>query len=98
MIHFSAVVPASPLGLSATLREARSFIVTLLVCLLGLFCAEPYAQSAAPVTDSAVASFPSKPLRFVVPYPPGGPLDVMARVLAEKVKPSEAIRYCCVIG
>mgnify|MGYP000635563577 CR=1 FL=1 len=88
MIHFSAVVPASPLGLSAMPRQARSFLVTLLVCLLGLFCTQPHAQSAVPVIDSAVASFPSKPLRFVVPYPPGGPLDVMARVLAEKVKAS----------
>ena len=30
----------------------------------------------------------AKPLRLVVPYPPGGPLDVVARVLAERVKDS----------
>jgi tripartite-type tricarboxylate transporter receptor subunit TctC len=29
-----------------------------------------------------------RPLRLVVPYPPGGPLDVVARVLAEQVKDS----------
>ncbi|MBX3623265.1 MAG: tripartite tricarboxylate transporter substrate binding protein [Rhizobacter sp.] len=28
----------------------------------------------------------TKPLRFIVPYPPGGPLDIVARALAERVK------------
>lgn len=32
--------------------------------------------------------WPTKSIRFVVPYPPGGPLDTMARVLAEQVKSS----------
>jgi tripartite-type tricarboxylate transporter receptor subunit TctC len=42
------------------------------------------------VTTAAQAQsqWPSKPIRFVVPYPPGGPLDTIARVLAEKVKVS----------
>ena len=29
-----------------------------------------------------------KPLRLIVPYPPGGPLDTVARALAERVKDS----------
>ncbi|OZI77421.1 Bug family tripartite tricarboxylate transporter substrate binding protein [Bordetella genomosp. 12] len=37
---------------------------------------------------AAQTDFPSKPLRFIVPYPPGGPLDTMARLLAEKVRDS----------
>lgn len=38
----------------------------------------------APAT--AADKFPQKPLQFIVPYAPGGPLDSVSRLLAEKVK------------
>jgi tripartite-type tricarboxylate transporter receptor subunit TctC len=38
-------------------------------------------------TTAAADEFPSKPIQFIVPYAAGGPLDGMARLLAEKAKP-----------
>ena len=36
----------------------------------------------------AAAAWPTKPVRIVVAYPPGGGIDVMARQIAEKVTPA----------
>lgn len=41
---------------------------------------------AAAATTLHAQAWPAKPLRFIVPYPPGGPVDVSARLLAPKLQ------------
>ena len=54
---------------------------TVLVALAG---AVTFSSSAA----LAQASFPSKSITMIVPFPPGGPTDLVARVIAQKMSES----------
>jgi tripartite-type tricarboxylate transporter receptor subunit TctC len=43
------------------------------------------ATSLAAVSLPALAAFPDKPVRIVVPFPAGGPVDVITRAVAERM-------------
>ena len=54
------------------------FFAALATAAVGLLLAFP-ASSQAP------SSYPSRPVKLVIPFPPGGPLDIVGRAIAQKL-------------
>jgi tripartite-type tricarboxylate transporter receptor subunit TctC len=52
---------------------------------LALFITLPALRSAAEETAPAAAAFPNRPIRIVVPFPAGGPTDILSRVIAQRM-------------
>lgn len=57
------------------MKPLRSFTCTLLGAALALACGHAWSQQ----------EFPSKPIRFITPYPPGGSTTVLARTIAQRL-------------
>jgi tripartite-type tricarboxylate transporter receptor subunit TctC len=57
----------------------RLFILRLLICLFGV------ALTGARMGQAQTQSYPSKPLKLIVPFPPGAGTDAVARLVAQKL-------------
>jgi len=63
-------------GISGSTR--RSFLTG--------FCVIACAAASTVNAQTDISSFPDRPVRIIVPYPPGGGSDILARVLADKLQ------------
>src|SRR5438046_713764 len=64
-------------------RQRRKDMITALVRLLGLTLCAIGMGSQAPAQE-----YPARPIRFIVPFPPGGTLDITARIMHPKLSES----------
>src|SRR5262245_2251995 len=51
-------------------------------------CALIVAVSAMPRTTAAAADYPTQTIKIIVPFPPGGGVDVVARMIAPRLSES----------
>ncbi|MDB5923100.1 MAG: hypothetical protein JWN13_2036 [Betaproteobacteria bacterium] len=54
-------------------------VAAVALCIVG------YASSATGQGADATRNFPSKPIRMIVPFPPGGSNDILGRFIAQKM-------------
>jgi len=59
----------------------------LLAFAAGILCAA-FAASPLPAAAQSAESFPSRPVKIVVPYAPGGATDIIARIVAARLTDS----------
>lgn len=58
---------------------------TIVALLLGTAASWTLAQSTS---TGAVQAYPTRPIRIIIPYPPGGTSDILARLIGSKINES----------
>jgi tripartite-type tricarboxylate transporter receptor subunit TctC len=60
-------------------KRLSAFAIVALLALL------PALPAGADETADAAKAFPSRPIRIIVPFPAGGPTDILARVIGQRM-------------
>jgi tripartite-type tricarboxylate transporter receptor subunit TctC len=55
-------------------------------------CALSFLLAIAPCSTALAQAFPAKPVRMIIPFPPGGPTDLMGRMAAERLSRSWGVQ------
>jgi tripartite-type tricarboxylate transporter receptor subunit TctC len=63
-------------------RRPRRLSPSIVLALLGMLAGLPAAAEEA---ADAARAFPSRPIRIIVPFPAGGPTDILSRVIAQRM-------------
>jgi tripartite-type tricarboxylate transporter receptor subunit TctC len=66
-------------------RRSKSPCVAALASSIAVLSCLALCGSSALGQSAAESSFPDRPIRLIVPYTPGGPSDVMGRLMAESL-------------
>jgi len=74
----------NPRGIAAARESAFSRLLRSGAAIAALLCAALPASAHA----AAVGRFPSRPLRLIVPFVPGGPTDIVGRLIAQRLAES----------
>ncbi|MET0669080.1 MAG: tripartite tricarboxylate transporter substrate-binding protein [Xanthobacteraceae bacterium] len=50
------------------------------------FLAAAFAATLGPIANATAQSYPSRPISIIVPFPPGGQVDTLARILLDRMR------------